>query len=52
VDILQKNYYGWFKRLRRGIYGITDEGEKALETYEDIINTLKITRFQASDEFE
>jgi hypothetical protein len=28
--ILQRNYYGWFARVERGVYGLTDEGRTAL----------------------
>jgi hypothetical protein len=28
--ILQSNVYGWFERLDRGIYGLTDAGRAAL----------------------
>jgi hypothetical protein len=28
--ILRSNYYGWFERLERGIYGLTDAGREAL----------------------
>lgn len=38
ASILQKNYYDWFQRVRRGIYQISSEGEKALETYKKVIN--------------
>ncbi len=31
--ILQSNVYGWFVRLERGIYGLTDAGRKALATW-------------------
>lgn len=30
TKILQSNVYGWFERLDRGIYGLTDEGRAAL----------------------
>ena len=32
-SIVTRNYYGWFERVRRGVYGITPEGEKALDIY-------------------
>jgi hypothetical protein len=41
VDILQKNYYGWFERVERGVYKITDKGQAALKTYEHILIELK-----------
>ncbi len=31
--ILQRNYYGWFARIERGIYGLSDEGRVALERW-------------------
>lgn len=33
-SILQKNYYGWFVRIRRGIYTLSDHGREDLRTYE------------------
>jgi hypothetical protein len=30
AKILQTNVYGWFERLERGIYGLTDAGREAL----------------------
>lgn len=41
VSILQKNYYGWFCRVERGVYGITHEGEKACITYMDALILIK-----------
>lgn len=35
--ILADNYYGWFERIRRGTYAITEEGLKALERYRDVV---------------
>jgi hypothetical protein len=31
--ILQKNYYGWFARIDRGIYALTEEGRAALARF-------------------
>lgn len=33
--ILQRNVYGWFKRLERGVYGLTDAGRAALDRWKD-----------------
>lgn len=30
ASILQKNYYGWFARVARGVYGLTDLGRETL----------------------
>jgi hypothetical protein len=35
--ILQKNYYGWFERVERGIYQLTSDGEEALKTYSSVV---------------
>ncbi|MFC9775614.1 DUF2161 family putative PD-(D/E)XK-type phosphodiesterase [Paenibacillus chitinolyticus] len=31
--LLQRNVYGWFVRVRRGLYGLTRSGEEALDTF-------------------
>ena len=31
--ILQNNVYGWFERVERGVYGLTDAGKAALVTW-------------------
>jgi hypothetical protein len=36
----QRNVYGWFERTERGVYGITQTGRAALETYSDVIEEL------------
>lgn len=41
VSILQKNYYGWFERVERGTYQITDIGQNALEEYKDVLSEIK-----------
>ncbi len=33
AKILQSNVYGWFERLDRGIYGLTDAGREALQRW-------------------
>ena len=33
--ILAANFYGWFTRIRRGLYCLSDEGKKALITFSD-----------------
>lgn len=40
MSVLQKNYYGWFERVERGIYRITNVGKEALVTYEKVIQQL------------
>ena len=36
-SILLKNYYGWFERVSRGMYGLTSSGGLALATYAHVI---------------
>ncbi len=36
-SILQKNYYGWFKRIERGKYGLSEGGEEALIEFGHIL---------------
>ncbi|MDL4839801.1 DUF2161 domain-containing phosphodiesterase [Aquibacillus rhizosphaerae] len=40
-SILIKNYYGWFVRVRRGIYVLSDKGRIEMKQYPDLINYYK-----------
>ena len=33
LSILQRNVYGWFERVERGIYRLTEPGEAALKRW-------------------
>jgi hypothetical protein len=35
---LRDNYYGWFERRERGVYGLTPAGEEALAAYAEILD--------------
>jgi hypothetical protein len=37
ASILQRNVYGWFDRIERGIYGLTSEGDQALSRFAEAI---------------
>lgn len=41
TSVLQKNYYGWFVRVERGVYKLTDLGEQALIDYEQVLMEMK-----------
>lgn len=41
-SILQKNYYQWFKRIKRGVYDLTTDGHDALATYEEVLDFEEI----------
>ncbi|UCF09386.1 MAG: hypothetical protein JSW65_04800 [Candidatus Bipolaricaulota bacterium] len=36
APILQRNVYGWFRRLERGLYDVTPEGRRAIEEHPDV----------------
>jgi len=38
--ILQRNVYGWFNRIERGIYALTPEGGEALNRFADAVAVL------------
>lgn len=38
LTILNKNYYGWFDRIRRGTYMISDAGKGELHEFPDLFN--------------
>jgi hypothetical protein len=38
--ILQKDHYGWFERVERGVYDITPQGKSALDTFSAAIAAL------------
>jgi len=40
-NILRDNHYGWFERLGRGFYGLTEAGGQALEDYRDLLSKIE-----------
>ena len=38
--ILQRNVYGWFVRVRRGVYDLSDSGREALRIFADAVAAL------------
>ncbi len=38
--LLQRNYYGWFERIARGVYRLSPAGEEALRTYAHVVSKL------------
>jgi len=45
-SILQKNHYGWFVRIERGVYSIGPEGREALKTYNEIVEALAVRTYK------
>ena len=40
ASILQRNFYGWFSRVDRGVYGLSSTGIQSSKEYASIINDL------------
>ncbi|HEX7057490.1 MAG TPA: DUF2161 family putative PD-(D/E)XK-type phosphodiesterase [Bacilli bacterium] len=40
AEILRQNYYGWFFRVQKGLYVLSEEGKKALGNYADVLSRL------------
>jgi hypothetical protein len=36
-SILTKNYYGWFERIKRGTYILTEKGKLEVQEYQDLV---------------
>ncbi|MBI4556640.1 MAG: hypothetical protein HY706_03585 [Candidatus Hydrogenedentes bacterium] len=41
TSILYDNYYGWFERVRRGIYALSPRGKEELGKYSDFVSHYK-----------
>ncbi len=39
-SILQRDVYGWFERVRRGVYALAPAGRQALEDYREMLDAL------------
>ncbi|WNF38634.1 DUF2161 family putative PD-(D/E)XK-type phosphodiesterase [Bacillaceae bacterium IKA-2] len=37
-SILTKNFYGWFERIKRGIYVISENGKQGLKEYPELVS--------------
>jgi len=40
ATILQKDYYGWFERVERGVYDLRPAGHEALKAHRETVNSL------------
>jgi hypothetical protein len=40
AEILQRNVYGWFDRIERGIYRLTPQGDQALSRFAEVIPAI------------
>lgn len=39
--ILLADHYGWFERLGKGLYGLTEQGKKGLEEYAELADRIR-----------
>lgn len=42
--MLQDNHYLWFRRVSRGVYELTEQGEQALTVYDDVLRQVLAAR--------
>mgnify|MGYP002624863158 CR=1 FL=1 len=40
ASILQRDVYGWFRRVERGVYDLSPKGREALTLYADVVDEL------------
>jgi len=40
ASILQKDYYGWFERVKMGHYQLSYKGQEAAQVYDYVIEKL------------
>lgn len=38
LSILHKNYYGWFNKVERGIYTLSEQGKKELKEFPQAVD--------------
>jgi hypothetical protein len=50
APILQRNVYGWFARLSRGTYALSDRGHAALGQFAEAVAALTLTAAQAREQ--
>lgn len=41
TSILSQNFYGWFERVKKGVYALTEEGRKDLQQYPELVEYYK-----------
>ncbi len=41
ANILRDNHYGWFEHVRKGVYALSSEGEKAYSEYTESLKTIR-----------
>jgi len=39
-NLMADNHYGWFEKIDRGVYGLTDAGAKALDEHAEAVASM------------
>jgi len=47
--ILYMNHYGWFRKKERGVYEVSRNGLRALESFKEVVNSIDIKPDGVSD---
>lgn len=45
-SILTKNYYGWFDRVKRGVYVLSEKGKRELKQYPELSTYYSVTKHE------
>lgn len=50
-SIMQKNFYGWFERVSKGLYQITPEGSRSLDDYSELVDYYlkELSKFESKE---
>tara|TARA_B100000003_G_C10771246_1_gene307088 strand:+ start:374 stop:517 length:144 start_codon:yes stop_codon:yes gene_type:complete len=43
------NHYGWFRKKERGVYEVSRNGLRALESFKEVVNSIDIKPDGVSD---
>nr|WP_246596274.1 DUF2161 domain-containing phosphodiesterase [Bacillus alkalicola] len=41
-SILSKNYYGWFVRVKRGVYALSEKGKQEIKEYPELVKYYRL----------
>ena len=42
ASLLQKNYYGWYERVTKGLYGLTEKGQTGLKEFREVAHYYRL----------
>jgi hypothetical protein len=50
LSILAKNYYGWYEKIERGIYAISEKGKKGITEFPEIVRYFSELKLVSDEE--